>query len=146
MSGHPRIISYLQRAVNHEFNAMQQYTLQGVLADHLGMGGFATELRKDAQEEVRHAECFIRAMYALGVTPRAGQPLAPRVGSTQAEMLRFGLDTEVEAVRLYREAAHFCERIGDRVHGELFAGILEDEIRHCRELERQLEALGARGG
>jgi bacterioferritin len=142
MKGHPRVIGFLQRAVNHEFNAAQQYTLQAVQAEAWGMNRLAAELREGVLEEIRHAEAFIRRMYALGVTPRAGQPRAPQVGRTHAEMLRFGLATEADAIRLYEEACVFCERIGDGEHREVFARILADEMRHYRELERQMKALG----
>lgn len=142
MKGHPRVIGFLQRAVNHEFNAAQQYTLQAVQAEAWGMSRLAAELRESVLEEIRHAEVFIRRMYALGVTPRAGQPRAPQIGRTHVEVLRFGLATEADAIRLYEEARAFCERIGDEEHREVFARILADEMRHYQELDRQLKALG----
>lgn len=138
MKAHPRTISYLQRALNHEFGATQQYAMQAALAESLGLDAFAKALREGVDEELRHAGILLRAMYALGVTPHAGQPRPPRVGQTQSEMLVFGHQTETDAIRLYREACRFCDSIGDRSHAALFAAILEDEIRHCRELEQQL--------
>lgn len=143
MKGHPRVIGYLQRAVNHEFNAAQQYTLQAVQAEVWGMKPLTDKLREGVREELRHAEEFLRRMYALGVTPHAGQPRAPQVGRSHAELLRFGLATEAEAIRLYREACQFCERIADVDNREIFARILQDEVHHHQELERQLQALGA---
>lgn len=140
MKAHPRTISYLQRALNHEFGAAQQYAMQAALADTLGLGDFATELREGVQEELRHANMLLLAIYALGTTPNTGQPRAPRVGRSQTEMLRFGFDTESDAIRLYREACRFSSGVGDERHAALFAAILEDEISHCREIERQLGA------
>ncbi len=137
MKAHPRVIAFLQRAVNHEFNAAQQYTLQAVQAELLGISQFAAELREAVREEIWHAEEFIRRMYMVGVTPRPGQTRASQIGRTRDEMLRFGFATEAEAVRLYEEACVFCERIGDRKHGEVFARILADERHHYRELEQQ---------
>ena len=143
MRAHPRTISYLQRALNHEFGATLQYSMQAALADTLGLDALAAELREGVQEELRHAGLLMRAMYAIGVTPHAGQPRATRVGRTQAEMLRFGHQTEIDAIRIYREACRFCDSIGDVRHAGLFAAILDDEIRHCRELEQQLSVAGA---
>jgi bacterioferritin len=144
VKGHPRVIGYLQRAVNHEFNAAQQFTLQAVRAEVWGLPQLAAELREGALEEIRHAEQFIRRMYALGVTPHIGQPRTPPVGRTHAEILRFGLATEAEAIRLYEEACVFCRRIGDESQVELFARILEDERQHYRELLQRLEAIEAK--
>lgn len=139
--GHPRVIGYLQRALNHEFNAVQQYTLQAVLAETWGMKQIAAELRQGVAEELRHAEVFSQCIYALGVTPRMGQTPAAQIGRDYAQVLYFGLATEADAIRLYKEASVFCERIGDGKHGEVFSRILEDEIHHYQDLERQYAGL-----
>lgn len=144
MSWHPRIIAYLQRAVSHEFSAVQQFTLQAVQADRLGLGSFAAELRVGAVEELRHAEAFSYRLYEL----RAGSPsvhTAVRpVGHTELELLCFGLATEAEAMRLYTEALQFCERTADADSAALFARIHRDEVQHYQELERRLREHGAR--
>lgn len=146
MSSHPRVIGYLQRAVNHEFCAAQQYTLQAAVAAGWGLHELAEKLRGDAREELEHAEAFITQMLRLGVTPHPAQPRNPRVGRTQAEVLAFGLATEQDAIRLYGEAGRFCDGIGDADNCALFTRILRDEEDHARHLERSLEQLGpARG-
>lgn len=144
VKAHPRLIGYLQRAVNHEFCACQQYTLQAVQADCWNMQTLAQELREGVREELRHAEIFIQQLLVLGVSPHAAPPHAPAIGRSHEEMLRLGLATEVEAIRLYREACRFCERSGDAIHHAVFARILQDEEHHQQELARQLEALGGR--
>lgn len=143
MSGHPRVLGYLQRAVNHEFSAVQQFTLQAVLADSWRMPELADELRAAAREELMHAEAFMQQLTEMGATPGVGQLRAPPVGRSRMELLRHGLDTEINAVRLYREAERFCEGIGDTTRSALFARILSDELRHQADLDRQLQALGA---
>lgn len=143
MKAHPRVIGYLQRALNHEFNAAQLYTLQAVQVESWGMAALAAELRQGVQEELRHAEEFIRRMHAAGATPSAGQARVPQIGRSHAEVLRAGLQTEADAVRLYREAGDFCQRIGDRENFAVFSRILDDEIQHQQNLERQLTALRA---
>lgn len=143
MKGHPRVIGYLQRAVSHEFGAAQQFTMQAVQSEGWGLDALAAELRQGAREELGHAEMFLRQLRALGVTPHPGQPRAPQVGRSHAELLRFGLATEAEAIRLYREASLFCGHIGDADNRAVFARILEDEEHHYQELERRLAAAGA---
>jgi len=142
MSGHPRVIGYLQRALDHEFGAAQQFTLQAGQADVLGLPALATELRTAASEELAHAGIFIARLYALGATPRAGNAGAPGIGRTQRELLLHGVATEMSAIRLYTEAARFCRQIGDHDNGEVFARILEDEVQHRRDLEKRIESLG----
>ncbi len=138
MSRHPRVVSFLQRALNHEFGAAQQFTLQAVQAEALGLRPFAEDLRTGAHEELGHAEAFAAGLVALGATAQPGLIRAPSIGRTQEELMRFGLATETEAVRLYSEALRFCESIGDLRHGTLFARILDDEVRHLRALEQRI--------
>lgn len=142
MSGHPRVVGLLQRALNHELGAAQQFILQAVRAEALGLRALAEDLRTGAREELVHAEAFAAGLLALGADARPGLTRALPVGRSREELLRFGLATEAEAVRLYEEARRFCERIGDAAHRALFARILEDEVRHYRELEKQIKASG----
>lgn len=144
MSGHPRVIGYLQRAVSHELNAAQQLTLQAVQAEMLGLLPLAAELRQGMQEEILHAEDFIRRMMQLGAAPRTGSTGGFPIGRSHGEILRFGLATEAAAIRLYREACEYCERSGDQDNYSLFARILEDERQHYQSIERALQALGSR--
>lgn len=140
---HPRVIGYLQRAVNHEFGAAQQYTLQAATAESWGLRALADKLRGDAREELEHAEAFLGQMLARGVTLHAGQACNPRVGTTRAEVLQFGMETEAAAMRLYGEAAAFCRRIGDTQGAELFSRILRDEEQHFDDLAREYAAMRA---
>jgi len=135
-----RVIGYLQRAVNHEFSAAQQYTLQAASAARWGMGDLAEKLRGDAREELEHAEAFLDHMLGQGVTLRVGNTRTPQIGNTRAEVLKFGMETEAAAVRLYREAAAYCRQIGDTAGAELFTRILRDEERHFDELARETGA------
>jgi bacterioferritin len=142
MSGHPRVVSFLQRALDHEFCAAQQFTLQAVQAEVQGMPELATELRMAAREELGHAEAFGAGLSALSITARSGAPRALPVGRSREDLLRFGLETEAAAIRLYSEARRFCETIGDAGNGALFARILDDELNHYRDLEKRLGSTG----
>jgi len=142
MSGHPRVIGYLQRALDHEFGAAQQFTLQAGQADVLGLPALAAELRTAANEELAHAGAFIARLYTLGGTPRAGNAGAAGIGRTQRELLQHGMATEASAIRLYTEAARFCRQIGDHDNVDVFARILSDEEQHYQELQRRIESLG----
>jgi len=143
MSGHPRVIGYLQRALDHEFSAAQQFTLQAGQAEVLGLPVLAAELRTAARDELAHAEVFITRLNALGCTPRAGGAGVPGIGRTHLELLRQGLATEASAIRLYGEASRFCRQIGDDGHGAVFERILDDEQQHYRDLERKIQSLGS---
>lgn len=143
MSGHPRIVAYLQRAVSHEFSAAQQFMLQAVQAECLGLGSFADELRAGALDELRHAEAFSRRLHEIGAGSLSVKTVVLPVGRTLVDLLRFGLATEADAMRLYAEALRFCEGRADAGNAELFARIHGDEVQHYQELERRLREHGA---
>lgn len=143
MATHPRVITYLQRALAHELGAAQQYTLQAVHAAHWGRAALAAKLRADAHEELGHGEAFSMRLLALGAIPRAGTNAVPPVGASLGELLAYALATESAAVQLYREASRFCMTVGDAETAALFTRIGADEAAHAEALRRELAVLTA---
>jgi bacterioferritin len=75
------------------------------------------------------------ALLKLGAAPHATQLPPVRLGRTLEEMIAIDRVLEVEAVRLYEEAAAYCARVRDFAHHALFAKILRDELQHLQELD-----------
>ncbi|WP_018864192.1 MULTISPECIES: ferritin-like domain-containing protein [Thioalkalivibrio] len=133
----PRIVGYLNRAVAHELSAVQQYLAQARLTAMWGMRDVSECLRRDAQEELDHADRFMTRMFHHGVAPNGSQLAPVRLGRSMAELLERNRELEMEAVRLYDEAAVYCRRVGAAGDAELFESILEDELEHVREIDAQ---------
>ncbi|WP_018174425.1 bacterioferritin [Thioalkalivibrio sp. ALJ9] len=133
----PRIVGYLNRAVAHELSAVQQYLAQARLTAMWGMSDVSECLRRDAQEELDHADRFMTRMFHHGVAPNGSQLAPVRLGRSMAELLERNRELEMEAVRLYDEAAVYCRRVGAVADAELFEGILEEELEHVREIDAQ---------
>ena len=130
----PRLNAYLTRALGHEMAAVQQYMAQSKLCDLWGMADYCSHFRQDVTEELGHVESLMGALLKLGLTPHATQLPAVRLGRSLEEMIEIDRVLEVEAVRLYEEAAAYCMRVRDFAHHGLFAGILRDELMHLDEL------------
>lgn len=121
--------------------AVQQYLLQAKLTGMWGLSAQSAHFRNDVNEELVHAERLMERMLVLGI-PCNGTQLPPtRPGRTVEEMLRIDQELEIEAIRLYEEAAAYCARRQDGETLQLVRSILEDEWAHLRELEQQLSAL-----
>lgn len=121
--------------------AVQQYLLQAKLTSLWGLPAQSAHFRNDVNEELVHAERLMERMLVLGI-PCNGTHLPPtRPGRTVEEMLRIDQELEIEAIRLYEEAAAYCARRQDGETLQLMRSILEDEWAHLRELEQQLSAL-----
>ena len=133
----PRIVGYLNRAVAHELSAVQQYLAQARLTAMWGMTDVSDGLRRDAQEELDHADRFMTRMFHYGVTPNGSQLAPVRLGRSMGELLARSRELEMEAVRLYDEAAVYCRRVGAVDDAALFESILKDELEHVREIDAQ---------
>jgi bacterioferritin len=134
----PRLTGYLARALSHEMTAVQQYVAQASLAGMLGLDKHSRRFRDDAEEELRHAQQLIKRMLVLG-TPSNGTQLQPiRPGRNLEEMLLIDRESEIQVIRLYEEATHYCARMRDSETQDLFAGLLQDELNHLHDLERML--------
>ncbi len=133
-SADPRTLGWLQRALTHEMRAVQQYLAQSVLARLWGDTGLADTFRREAGEELEHAERLMAQLIRLGVAPNASALPPARLGRTPAELLAADHALEVEAVNLYVDALAHAERQRDEVTAQLFAGLLADEQRHVQDL------------
>jgi len=140
MAMDPRLLGYLNRALGHEMAAVQQYMAQSKLCGLWGMAEYCSHFRQDVIEELGHVESLMGALLKLGVTPHATQLPPVRLGRTLEEMIEIDRVLEVEAVRLYEEAAAYCTRVRDFEHHALFAQILRDELQHLDELDKMASA------
>ncbi|MHB8389382.1 MAG: ferritin-like domain-containing protein [Acidobacteriaceae bacterium] len=134
----PRLTGYLARALSHEMTAVQQYLAQASLAAMWRLGEHSRRFRGDAEEELGHAQQLIERMLVLGISSNGTQLPPTRPGRTLKEMLLIDRELEIEAIRLYEEAAHYCARMRDGETKALFSGLLQDELGHLRDLDRML--------
>jgi len=141
MYADPRISGYLSRALSHEMAAVQQYLLQAKLTSMWGLSAQSAKLRLDVSEELVHAERLMERMLILGIPCNATQLPPIRPGRTLEEMLQIDRQLEIEAIRLYEEAANYCGRRQDVETQALMLDILKDEIGHLQDLDQQLATL-----
>ena len=137
----PRLSGYLSRALSHEMAAVQQYLLQAKLTGMWGLSAQSAHFRNDVSEELVHAERLMERMLVLGIPCNATQLPPIRPGRTLEEMLHIDRQLEIEAIRLYEEAASYCARRQDGETQALMRALLEDELGHLKELDRQLSEL-----
>ncbi len=138
MATDSRLTGYLLRALSHEMAAVQQYLAQASLTAMWQLDSHSRRFRSDAEEELGHAQQLIARMLVLGI-PGNGTQLSPiRPGRSIEEMLLIDRELEIEAIRLYEEAGHYCARMRDGETQTLFAGLMQDELGHLRDLDRML--------
>ncbi len=145
MATDPRLAGYLARALNHEMTAVQQYLTQATLAGRWGLAEYSSRFRSDAAEEMEHARRLIERMLEVGCTPNATQLSAVRPGRSLVEMFEVDRELEIDAIRLYDEAAHYSGRFRDDASHRLFTELRTDEEGHLRDLDVMLTRLQDEG-
>lgn len=135
MSVDPRTLGWLARALTHEMSAVQQYLAQSVLARLWGDETLATHLRREAVEELEHAERLMARLIQLGVAPSAGNLPPARLGRSVDDLLAADRMLEVDAVRLYQQALAHAQRMRDADDAALLTDILNEEMAHVREID-----------
>ena len=135
MSVDPRTLGWLSRALTHEMTAVQQYLAQSVLARLWGDYELSMRLRREAVEEMQHAERLMERLIQLGVAPSAGNLPPARLGRSVADMLAADRVLEVDAVRLYEEAVAHAKRMRDVDTTKLLESILAEERAHVRDID-----------
>ena len=138
----PRTLGWLYRALTHEMRAVQQYLAQSVLARLWGDDTLSKQLRREAVEEMVHAERLMERLILLGVAPSAGNLPPARLGKNADELLGADHTLEVDAVRLYQEALAHAKRMRDTDSASLLEDILGEEIEHVREMNAMRSAHG----
>jgi bacterioferritin len=114
---------------------VQQYLAQSVLARLWGDAALSAELRREAEEELQHAERLMERLIELGMAPSAGSILPARLGRSPADLLAADRELEVDAVHLYREAATHSRRMRDTDSTALLEALLNEESRHVEEID-----------
>lgn len=132
----PEMLSWLQRALRHEFAAARQFTLQVVVANELGDSALASECEQSATEELKHAQRFATALLKAGAGFGGGMITSLPIGNNLTELIEYARSTEAEAVRLYRDAARACR--GAETLCQLFESIGADEEAHYEHLTKRL--------
>ncbi|TSE35403.1 ferritin-like domain-containing protein [Tepidimonas charontis] len=132
-----RTIGWLNRALQHEFGAVQQYLAQSVLARLLGDAEGAERWRDEALEELAHAERLMERLIQLGAAPSAGALPPARLGRGPQDFDGIVHAMEWQAVRLYQDAAEHAQRMRDEGTHALMQELLQAEVQHFRNAGRE---------
>ena len=141
MKGDAKAIEYLNRGLRHELTAVNQFWLHYRLFDNWGYNDLAKKWRAESIEEMEHADRLVERILFLEGFPNLQDLNALRIGQNVQEIIECDLAAEYEARELYREAAAYCDSVGDRVSKDLFEELMADEEGHIAFLETQLELI-----
>src|ERR1700709_2436647 len=145
MQGDAKVIDYLNKGLRSELTAINQYWLHFRLLNHWGLLDMAKQWRKEAIEEMNHADRFTDRILFLDGFPNM-QVLDPlRIGQNVKEIIECDLAAEIGARNLYQEGATYCHSVKDYVSRNLVVGCMRQEHNSMDSIETQLDLIGRIG-
>jgi len=141
MRGNQGVLAQLNMALKAELTAIIQYMVQAEMCENWGYARLGGEIKKQAIEEMHHAEGLIERILFLDGAPVVDLTLTPKISSNVTAQLEDDLKDETDAVQEYNDAVKVCRDAGDNGTRELFERMLKDEERHADHLESRLHAI-----
>jgi len=141
MQGNTKVIEFLNKALENELTAINQYFLHARMYKNWGFEKLNEKEYHESIDEMKHADMLIERILFLEGLPNLQNIGKILIGENPKEMLNCDLKLELIAIPLLREAIEYCEKVSDFVSRELFTHILDSEEEHVDWLETQLELI-----
>jgi len=145
MQGDPEVLKLLNEQLTSELTAINQYFLHSKMQESWGFSELASHTRKEAFEEMTHAETITDRILLLDGLPNYQRLFSLRVGQTLREQFEADLVIEYEVVARLKPGVIMCRAKEDATSATLLEGILADEEQHIDYLETQLELMDKLG-
>lgn len=142
MHGNEQVIEQLNEALKAELTAIVQYMVHAEMCSNWGYKRLGGYIKKQAIDEMKHAEGLIERILMLDGIPKVDVMPAPRIGSTVKAQMENDLAAELEAVSQYNAAVAICGKAADNASRALFEKMVSDEEQHADFLEAQLRMIG----
>ena len=140
MKGNPKVIAELNKALQEELTAINQYFLHAEMCENWGYEKFSDLIKKQSLGEMKHAEALVERILFLDGSPTM-MPLELNVGGTVKEMIENDLKLELGAVKDYNNAIAIATKEGDNGSRDLLLQLLKDEEGHVDFLEAQVHLI-----
>ena len=145
MKGNERMLEELNNLLTDELTAINQYMVHSEMCENWGYEKLHQAIRKQAMEEMHHAEWLIERIIFFEGTPTVSKLNMIRIGRTVLEMITNDNGDEVNAVKSYNSAISLARETEDQATVDLLTRILKMEEEHVDWAEKQLAQINQMG-
>ena len=145
MKGNKELITVLNSLLADELTAINQYMVHSEMCENWGYAKLHMAIRKQAMDEMHHAEWLIERILFFEGAPTVSKLNAIRIGKTVSEMISNDNGDELDAIHAYNNAIKLAREVDDQGTVDLLTKILKMEEGHVdwAEIQRaQIEQMG----
>jgi bacterioferritin len=137
MKGNEKLITVLNSLLADELTAINQYMVHSEMCENWGYGKLHAAIRKQAMDEMFHAEWLIERIIFLDGAPTVSVLNPMKIGKTVLEMIKNDNGDELKAVIAYNAAIKLGREVDDQGSVDLLTKILKMEEGHVDWAEKQ---------
>ena len=137
MKGNEKLLKTLDELLSDELTAINQYMVHSEMCENWGYTKLHLDIRKQAMDEMHHAEWLIERIIFLEGIPTVSKLNKVRIGKTVSEMIKNDNGDELDAVRSYNEGINLARDSDDQGTVDLLTKILKMEEGHVDWAEIQ---------
>ena len=138
MKGNKKLLKILNQLLADELTAINQYMVHSEMCENWGYNKLHIAIRKQALDEMRHAEWLIERIIFLDDSPTVSKLNNIMIGKTVSEMISNDNGDEQNAVHAYNDAIKLARELNDQGTADLLTKILKMEEGHVDWAEIQL--------
>jgi bacterioferritin len=130
MKGNEKLIGILNSLLADELTAINQYMVHSEMCENWGYTKLHAAIRKQAMEEMFHAEWLIERILFLEGLPTVSVLNPIKIGKTVTLMITNDNEDEYQAINAYNGAIKLAREVNDHGTEELLSKILLMEEEH----------------
>jgi len=132
MKGKEKLVVVLNSLLANELTAINQYMVHSEMCGKLHQA-----IRKQAMDEMFHAEWLIKRIIFLDGAPTVSNLNPMKIGKTVLEMIKNENGDELDTVHKYNDAIKLGREVDDQGSVDLLTKILKMEEEHVEWAEMQ---------
>ena len=137
MKGNEALLTILDQLLADELTAINEYMVHSAMCSNWGYTKLQTGIRKQAMDEMHHAEWLIERIIFLEDIPMVSKLNPINIGKTVLEMVTNINSEELGAVQSYNDAIKLARVVEDQGTVDLLSKILKMEEGHVEWAEIQ---------